>query len=82
MTTTSTTEQTLIALNDYEAVRQQDEEAHQEAGRDIWQDVILRLDGYDEAATDEADPNCASNRFVSDGVLYEYVAQVQELVAR
>jgi hypothetical protein len=36
------------------------------AGDNVWQDVILALDGYDERATDEIDKG-DSTRFVVDG---------------
>ena len=44
------------------------------SGDNIWQDVILDLPGYDEAATEAIDPSGASDRFVADGVIYAYDA--------
>lgn len=53
------TQQVLARLNSY-------------AGDNIWEDVILRIDGYDEAATAELDPHSYSDRFVAGGVEYRY----------
>lgn len=44
-------EETLAQLNAYE-------------GDNVWQDIILGLDGYDEAGTDEIDTG-ASDRFAT-----------------
>lgn len=51
--------QTLTALNAYNGIN-------------IWQDVILTLDGYDETATEAIDPNGQSDRFVAAGITYRY----------
>ena len=49
-------------------------------GRDIWQDVIMVSDAYDELATDEVDRG-QSDRFASaDGTVYSYDAQRGEWV--
>lgn len=43
-------------------------------GLNIWQDVIYRLPGYDEAATEALDPDCRSDRFaLTDGRTFRYV---------
>jgi len=43
-------------------------------GDDVWQDVILDLPGYDADATEAIDPYADSDRFVADGVVYQYDA--------
>ena len=54
--TADTTTATIEALDTY-------------AGDNIWQDVILRLDGYDETATDAIDDGQGRD-FVAGGVHY------------
>lgn len=44
------------------------------SGDNVWQDVILKLDGYDETATDQIDTG-DNTRFVADGVEYTYDQQ-------
>lgn len=45
---------------------------------DIWQDVILGLDEYDEAATDKLDGQQANDRFATtDGSVIRYDAQTK-----
>lgn len=41
------------------------------AGDNIWQDIILRLDDYDAAATDAIDIG-RSDRFLAGGVEYRH----------
>ena len=40
----------------------------------IWQDVILGLDGYDEAATDQIDRG-ANDRFIAGDTMFVYSMQ-------
>lgn len=48
-------------------------------GRDVWQDVIVRLDEYDPDATESADPNYASDVVVlTDGSVIRWDAQRDE----
>jgi prevent-host-death family protein len=42
-------------------------------GTNIWQDIILDLDEYDAAATEELDPSGASDRFaLADGTIIRW----------
>ena len=43
-------------------------------GDNIWQDIILDLPGYDEAATDSLDEG-GNDRFIADGVEYRWIEQ-------
>lgn len=59
-------ERILVALNSY-----QDD--------NIWQDVILGLDAYDEAATDDLEGAGGSDRFaLTDGTVIRYDQQRRE----
>jgi len=48
----ASTQEIVDQLNAFEATQ---------TGADIWQDVIMRLDEYDEAATKDLDPSTANN---------------------
>ncbi|MGO5255110.1 hypothetical protein ACWJWM_19975 [Clostridioides difficile] len=49
-------------------------------GDSLFRDVIYGLDGYDEDATSEADPNYRNDTFVAAGVTYRYDYQRAEWV--
>lgn len=50
-------------------------------GDNIWQDVILGIDGFDAERTEAIDPSYSSDRFVAAGTVYRYIAQNSEWVA-
>ena len=61
----STTQQIIDQLNAY-------------TGEDIWGDVILGLDAYDEAATAKLDPSSASDRVaLADGAVIRWDPQTK-----
>jgi len=60
----------LDQLNDYEA---RDWDAATEP-HNIWQDVILNLDEYDEAATDQIDRG-TNDRFIAGDTMFTYSMQ-------
>ena len=45
-------------------------------GDDVWADVILRLEGYDEAATALLEPVCEVPIFVCAGTAYQWCAEL------
>lgn len=49
-------------------------------GNNIWEDVIRRLPGYDEAATAALDPSYASDVAVIAGTTYRYDGQSQRWI--
>lgn len=56
----------LDRLNGYDSTHPEDYASN------IWQDVILTLDGYDQDATEALDRSDSSDAFVADGEVFRW----------
>lgn len=65
----ATTQEILDQLNAYRATHR---DAH---GENIWQDVILKLDGYDETRTDALGGSDSTRFALADGTVIGFDAQ-------